>query len=264
MIRARLRHCSDLRLIGFHHISGFLSQEERQELVRFCDSEPAWDNRLGSKGRSIEGTRQKVYGVTQNKNYKVLAVTELPAVLQELGNRVLKAYTENVRESPSACCGNLANPPTFSQVYVQRYTKGQTLGFHFDDRTQFGELIAGVTICGNGKLLLSQTNGGEEVDRSKADQDNIASVQLNPGSLYVMTGMSRYDFRHAAMCEGDEERISITFRSLACTPRRTRRPHQHLGPAAPTYITGESSRDPSPNSAPVQVDLSHKAKGAAQ
>ena len=93
--------------------------------------------------------------------------------------------------------------------------EGQTLGFHFDERKSFCELICGVTICGQGRFLLSPTSGSEAISAKQLTKDNVAVVELQPLSLYVMTGMSRYDLRHAVVQEGSQERISVTFRSLA-------------------------------------------------
>ena len=42
----------------------------------------------------------------------------------------------------------------------------------------------------------------------------MRAIDLPPGSLYCLTGMSRYDLRHAIVHDGAAERISITFRAL--------------------------------------------------
>ena len=43
---------------------------------------------------------------------------------------------------------------------------------------------------------------------------NVRAIDLPPGSLYCLTGMSRYDLRHAVVHDGAAERISVTFRAL--------------------------------------------------
>ena len=52
----------------------------------------------------------------------------------------------------------------------------QTLGYHYDARAAYCELIAGVTICGRGRLLLSPTQGSEALDLAKLGRENAAQV----------------------------------------------------------------------------------------
>lgn len=44
-----------------------------------------------------------------------------------------------------------------------------------------------------------------------------------PLSMYSMSGMARYDLRHAAVQEGAEERISVTFRCCVHAERLKRK-----------------------------------------
>jgi len=183
-------------------------------VLYFCENEVHdWEPRLGPKKQPLEGTRRKNFGV-QAKYEKSTRnpVTELPEVLVKLGERVLKDCKEWANEWRTSCT-DIQAMPKFEQAYVQRYIPGETLGFHFDERPGFCEAICGVTICGEGSLLLSSTNGTGEVTDKMKRWDNVATVKLPPLSLYVITGMSRFDLRHAAVQEGEEERISVTFRS---------------------------------------------------
>jgi len=71
--------------------------------------------------------------------------------------------------------------------------------------------------------LLSPTQGGETIASSQLEWDNVASVPLAPLSMYSMSGMARYDLRHAAVQEGAEERISVTFRCCVHAERLKRK-----------------------------------------
>ena len=80
--------------------------------------------------------------------------------------------------------------------------------------TRYAELIVGLSVCGQGRLLLGHTNGSKEVAPRALQQLNVRAIDLPPGSLYCLTGMSRYDLRHAVVHDGAAERISVTFRAL--------------------------------------------------
>ena len=80
--------------------------------------------------------------------------------------------------------------------------------------TRYAELIVGLSVCGQGRLLLGHTNGSKEVAPRALQQPNVRAIDLPPGSLYCLTGMSRYDLRHALVHDGAAERISVTFRAL--------------------------------------------------
>ena len=181
---------------------------------------------------------------------------KLPQVLDELGKRVIKhcceqqwpfskapvsstlrfeqAYVQkyppatkslSTSKSPSSslcdpsCSHSLSVSPvctTSANLLPMKSPVASTLGFHFDGRSAYGELICGVTISGSGKLLLGSTNGTEFIQNPKKTMaaPNVSCVQLVPRTVYAMSGLSRYDLRHAVVNDGDEERISVTFRSV--------------------------------------------------
>jgi alkylated DNA repair dioxygenase AlkB len=167
-----------------------------------------WEERTG-----LPGTRRRNFGVAMDPadNYRPRATSPLPPVLAALGARLLGFCKAQLW--PTAC-SDIRATPAFVQAYVQRYVPGETLGFHFDERPTYAELIVGLSVCGQGRLLLGHTNGSKEVAPRALQQTNVRAIDLPPGSLYCLTGMSRYDLRHAIVHDGDAERISITFRAL--------------------------------------------------
>ena len=218
-LRRSLGRCRDLSLVGFHLFEGFVTAEEAALVLRHCDSVERWERRLGAKEEPIEGTRRMNYGVAMSKGYRPSAVGAMPRCLASLAERVLRFCVSRGEAWPTRCT-DFREAERFDQAYVQRYTPGQTLGFHYDGRRHYGELICGLTICGDASLLLSNTVGGEAVAPGQHLHPNVARVRLPPLSLYVLSGMARFDLRHAIVQEGPEERISVTFRSLAREQRR--------------------------------------------
>ena len=213
--RTNLASCEDLSLFGFHVWHNFLSRDEADQLLAFCRAVPVWQDRQGS----TDGGKRMCYGVTLDESYHVISEEPLPAVIAKLGERLHRFCRE--QRWPAACT-DLGEQPPFRQAYVQKYTDGQTLGFHFDHRREFDELICGVSVCGHGTLLLGATSGEQmvsNVQRTLARR-TVRAVELPPLSLYAMSGMSRYDLRHAIVHGQGEQRISITFRSLGSRGRR--------------------------------------------
>ena len=215
-------------LLGFQMLGAddaLLSADEAARLVTFCHS-IEWEPRLGSGGVPIAGTQRKSFGVATQcaTSYSVApgSAQPLPPLLAQLGDRLLC----RCRALPWPFAStSIEKTKSFEQAYVQVYpgcsssggepTGASTLGFHFDERGCYGELIVGVTLCGTAKLLLAGTNGSEFVDdvASVLRKPNVLSVPLTPRSAYAMTGLARYDLRHAVVNDGDKIRISVTFRS---------------------------------------------------
>jgi len=207
------RHLSgaDLRLFCFEAQHEFLSLPEEAQLLAWCDSLDEWEPRVGS----VDGGVRRCFGVTLGESYRVLRSEPLPPVLAALGEKVL-AHVRG-RPWPFACLDPVEQPP-FGQCYVQRYIGGQSLGFHFDHRREYDEMIAGVSVGAPATLLLGATSGAGGVREGAARAPNVQRVHLPPRSLYVMGGMARYDLRHAVEAHpaAAPHRYSFTFRSLGC------------------------------------------------
>lgn len=79
---------------------------------------------------------------------------------------------------------------------------GHFLSDHFDDRRFSGELLANLTLAGG--CYMHYTNGKAPAVR----------VQLKRRSLQVVTGASRYNYKHGISNDEllDPRRVSITFR----------------------------------------------------
>lgn len=212
----------DLSHLGFRLFppdESVLSAAQAQELLEFCRT-IRWEPRRGSNGRELPGTERKNFGVTMDDSYRVVGTpTALPPLLEALGERVRSACRA-LTWRHSKARDQLA-VPKFEQAYVQTYPPGgsataSTLGFHFDHRSGYGELICGVTLCGSGKLLLAGTNGNEFVEDPNKEmrKANVRVVPLEARSAYALSGMARYDLRHAVVNDSAETRISVTFRSV--------------------------------------------------
>lgn len=89
----------------------------------------------------------------------------------------------------------------YDQVIINEYKPGQKINYHIDHTSMFGKVIICLTI-------------GECVP-IKFKKDNIVkTIYPEKGSLYIMTGRSRYQWKHYSENNTNGVRYSITYRSV--------------------------------------------------
>lgn len=88
----------------------------------------------------------------------------------------------------------------FNQCIVNNYYKGQAISKHIDVLS-FGKIIACYTL--NDKAIMRFSNQDEKFD-----------IEVEPNSLYIMSGDARYKWTHQMLSLKSERRISITFREI--------------------------------------------------
>jgi alkylated DNA repair dioxygenase AlkB len=99
------------------------------------------------------------------------------------------------------------------QIIVNEYQPGQGISAHVDCVTCFGPVVAAVSL-------------GSACAMDFIDPDRVGRVALwlEPGSLCVMTGPARYDWRHGIAARRSDarpggraargRRVSVTFRTV--------------------------------------------------
>ena len=148
-IRKTPRH--NLRYLGFHSFNNFLDIKEIENLQEYVASLEMETTEWGQTFR--EGAI-----ITVNKyKYTPVAMKQMPEILEKIGNRILDFLRVNKEYSENAC---FELPEKFDQAYIQKYKPKGELNPHFDDRSKFQEIIAGITICGNSNLVLGITAPG--------------------------------------------------------------------------------------------------------
>jgi alkylated DNA repair dioxygenase AlkB len=108
------------------------------------------------------------------------------------------------------CIDNKLDQTDFNQVIVNNYEIGQGISSHTDSK-QYGPVIGCYTI-GSGATMRF-TKGDKKYD-----------IYVEPNSLYIMSGESRYDWKHEMIARKSDivdnlkivrdRRISITFRCI--------------------------------------------------
>ncbi|AGC02280.1 2OG-Fe(II)oxygenase [Acanthamoeba polyphaga moumouvirus] len=88
----------------------------------------------------------------------------------------------------------------FNQLIINEYKSNQQISYHTDHKTQFGPIIACITI-------------GESVPIMFKNNHTIKTLDVKKGSLYIMTGESRYIWQHSLKNNSENTRYSLTFRT---------------------------------------------------
>jgi DNA oxidative demethylase len=91
---------------------------------------------------------------------------------------------------------------SLEQALVTDYPAQSEIGWHVD-QLDFGDTVVAVSMIGRATLRL----------RTVSDQQIVLTQVLAPRSVYVLRPRYRYDHQH--MVHAHEERISVTFRSIA-------------------------------------------------
>jgi alkylated DNA repair dioxygenase AlkB len=172
---------------GFSYYPEFISDEEQAELVGTIE-------RLAFEPFRFQGYTAKreviAYGWDYDFTSRKANETEgLPDFLLPLRDKAAATLT--------------INPQDFVEALVTKYPPGAQIGWH-RDVPQF-ELVAGISLLSPCRMRLKpyKTEG-----RAK-----IASITLEPRSMYVMEGPSRWEFQHSIPAVA-ELRYSITLRTL--------------------------------------------------
>ena len=111
-----------------------------------------------------------------------------------------------VRDKAAAFAG--IEPQQFVHVLLARYDPGAGIGWH-RDRDVF-EQVVGVSLNAPATLRFRQRT---------PSRFKRASIEVQPGSAYLLSGESRWDWEHS-IAPGDQLRFSITFRTLSEKGRR--------------------------------------------
>lgn len=89
----------------------------------------------------------------------------------------------------------------FQQLIINEYKSKQCIAYHTDHTSQFGPIIACITI-GEPVPIRFKLDGIEKV------------VNIEEGSLYIMTGDARYKWKHSLKNNKNANRYSLTYRTI--------------------------------------------------
>jgi hypothetical protein len=114
--RRQLKHCGSLERFGFRVFDDFVTMEEANAVLAFCDATQHWERRGENTAKPMAGTQRLNLGVALNKDYRPVRITQLPPVLSDLGARALRHCQQ--QEWPYSCT-NIQQTPAFQQVRLR-------------------------------------------------------------------------------------------------------------------------------------------------
>src|SRR4051794_16414182 len=178
-------------LPGLHYQDGWLDDDAQRALMARIDAEQ-WATELRR--------RVQHYGYRYDYGRRGVAerTTAVPAWAGALADRL---HADGLMERAD-------------QVIVNEYLPGQGISAHVDCVPCFGPVVAAVSL--GSAYTMDFLHDGES-----------HPVRLEPGSLCVMTGPSRYTWKHRIAARQSDpgprgriprgRRVSITFRTIAPT-----------------------------------------------
>ena len=181
---------------GLRYIPGFVDEPQEAELLAAVDAQP-W---LGDLKRRVQH-----YGYRYDYQARRVDPSMYLGPLPDWALPLVARLTD----------GNLM-PSAPDQLIVNEYEPGQGISAHVDCVPCFGPVICSVTLGSSCMMKFS----------AEAD-DRQEWLLLERGSLLVMAGPARYDWRHSIPARksdlvGDQviprgRRVSLTFRTVERT-----------------------------------------------
>lgn len=177
---------------GLYYIPNYLSSQEVSNITNLLVMSDKWKHIT-----SYNNSRRVIhYGFEYAYNRSGITKTDvIPDNLQ-----LIDAMKIN------KLCHNDIITEDFDQLIINEYQPGQGISAHIDHVKYFGPVIACISI------------GDICIDFSKNHQNK--TIFIESGSLYIMTGSSRYEWFHSIekkLYDGNKKRqtkYSLTYRTV--------------------------------------------------
>jgi alkylated DNA repair dioxygenase AlkB len=183
---------------GFIYRQGFISEPEEQELIgeiQKVQLEPFKYYQFSGKRRTVSFGWQYEFGTSE-----ITAAPEVPAFLLPLRPRAGNAFA--------------IDPNSLVQTSIIEYSTGSPIGWH-RDIPQFG-VVVGISL---GAACRMRFRKYSRIRSKKVDRDEVLSIELQPRSVYLMSGASRESWQHS-IPPVKELRYAIMMRTLRPKPEK--------------------------------------------
>ena len=177
---------------GFLYRENFISEAEEHELIQEIQKvhlEPFRYYQFTGKRRTASFGWQYEFGATE-----VTAAPELPPFLLSLQTRAGKLFN--------------IDPNTLIQASIIEYSTGSPIGWH-RDIPHFGDVI-GISLGAACRMRFRKYSRGRT---KKQNRDEVFLIELQPRSIYLMSGASRESWQHS-IPPVKELRYAIMMRTL--------------------------------------------------
>jgi alkylated DNA repair dioxygenase AlkB len=171
-----------------------INKETESQLYKFL-MEQKWVAGPGGKN----GRRVQQYGYSYD--YTTKTIKDAPPIPQVLSDLILKLTEQKLLNGK------------INQIIVNEYVPGQGITPHTDHVKWFGEQISSLTLGSGCNMIFG-----------KMDSKICETIYLEPRSLIMLTGESRWKFTHSIPAVKKDKvgtkiiprgtRLSITFRQV--------------------------------------------------
>lgn len=212
---------------GLYYIPNFITQTESETILSELATNPNW------VGVTVAENSRRVihYGYLYSYTGGPLQPTEpIPCLYDSIRSRIgsLCSSTSSlcVFENPLTAFENpfstveqeiqTVTSPKFDQLIINKYLSGQGIASHIDHTTNFGPVIACLTL-----------GSGVEIQFTRPKHESF-KIYTEPNSLYIMSGDARYFWKHGIAQRKNDTvdgkirprgtRISLTFRHAQPIP----------------------------------------------
>jgi len=223
----------DLRHVGFYAEDDFVPSHVSHADIEDAVFPSCFDEAKGSvpncyawedNDKKHEQNREVcTHGVTLLDREQLIPAEVAPLPLPELIRKQLVPGLEAFLE-------HLELPSSLDFLYANRYRKGKRsyIRFHHDQLTKMGPVVVGVSLGATAHLTLVRTCSS---DTKLPGRDGSVDVELRAGSMYVMSGISRYGLKHGVLdASALGDRVSLTFREVTKKRPWVRPPSDIVGP----------------------------------
>jgi alkylated DNA repair dioxygenase AlkB len=181
---------------GLRYFADWLPPDARRKMLARIDA-AEWSAELRRRVQHY-GHRYDYGRRSVRADPRVRTAPALPSWARDQADRLVRA-------------GLMAHPA--DQVIVNEYQPGQGISAHVDCVPCFGPVVAAISLGSGCVMDFTHPSDGTKV-----------GVHLAPGSLCLMTGPARYEWRHAIAARKSDpgpggrvprgRRVSVTFRTV--------------------------------------------------
>ncbi|HEX7228084.1 MAG TPA: alpha-ketoglutarate-dependent dioxygenase AlkB [Candidatus Binatia bacterium] len=185
---------------GFIYRKNFISEAEEQELIEEIQKvqlEPFKYYQFTGKRRTASFGWQYEFGASE-----ITVAPEMPPFLSSVRTRAGTVFS--------------IDPNTLIQTSIIEYSIGSPIGWH-RDIPQFG-VVVGISL---GAACRMRFRKYSRVRTKQLSPDEVLSIELQPRSIYLMSGASRESWQHS-IPPVKQLRYAIMMRTLRAKPESPR------------------------------------------
>lgn len=189
-------------LPGFYYFKNIITSEVGDNIITFLNNQEWKGVSTSENGRKVQQYGFEYdYSTRKGTDYKKIAdIPESLILLQKIAIDSIKKLVDE--ETVNQC--------KLNQCIVNKYEPKQGISAHVDKET-FGPIIVCFTLGSGTTMTFTRILNREKV---------IVEKYVEPNSIYIMSGDSRYDWKHEIkprIADNDirrKTRISVTFRTV--------------------------------------------------